>query len=1696
MMETDDKNEGGRVTRARARSLSVADSDSRPSTPLMDFAPDRVGSPRTTRRNTRLNTVEAGTPAKTRRSSLARGETPEPASPISAIKRSAKNERTPSLKSARKLLHENITEESEDQDMDTISNVESNVSKSVAKQPTSTRKSTRSTVARGETPDPSTPISAVKRSAKQERTPALKSARKLLPEAINEEIEDQNMEIDTETNVDGSITQQSTLTGKITRSTATRGKTPEPSTPAKNDRNLDIKSAGNQLQNDINEETEDQNMASLTNAMTNAGESVVKQNKQVQEEITDETEKRTHSPLSNIGGTETSDLPSNQKSENKLVEENIIKPSDQIVGIEAESNQQTLILTPTAEGSAKTTRSFIAAANEGFIEKNTDLCNNSIHGITYMPNELNARRILAGKESRGSLDAEKRMTRSCSSSPRPLEVTKSPMHLNREADATEKETPLSINAASIALEPTTPELSKENVKIDPLTEPSANSNIKKDIDSDFQAVTQTNSQTDLTIASNVDSCPVVLAQAETENVNTAPALSSKLESINDEQEISQIKSNDVLKLVGMQQEYPHVIQAIDLPALTPNIKRRLITADQEIKKSVEFNNNIAANDEPKPKYPKTPMRIMTAPVGLDNVQPQVESPYKYVKQQARTSSTPIPKTDKSINGLQPAPAKMDSIKPLEDVTTSFAEESVANLSLSKIVPQRALAQRLLSDDESDEHEDEYYELENDEKNEFIDDEAEEVNDYASGDSMASSERREIENNEIPDDGESLNSRDTTEDDEEEGEIGSNMSFIVSDEDSIEEVEISSSKKRRRIVVEDSSDSEVEVVHQILSSQKITQHSSNSSKSADAIQSLIDTDAEFSEDEQELESSRRAALRELSKSDRFNKTASALDVSPTEEESPDKAASKDNLDSQMPTLVVDSSSEEQENYRDLKSVASKNKMTVNKTVYSILDTDDEIEKADIQNVAEKNISKVKQALSSGSSDLDSQDVNVTQKRRKSLDVNNGNEGNADIQNEELKLSAQKRMSKARRSSCAQFTPEEDTGSEDGYAQESRKSVNAMDDIEEDAGVQNESMNKSSMEVKDFRAKSFSPEDYESQKATVPRRTKSLGPRITGKEETGIQKGVLSKTFSGTSSIAHKKTEVENNCFAQNGGPRTPFSSAKANNSSTQFVTSSSEDETSSPKSLNNDVSKVTKSTGKSTEAFHKKQKHDDEQALLSELPTCDLTHLQKLFNPLQKSRRQTLYVQSPDEVATKQPKLKRRSEVLNSNDFNPSQSFIETLAENQRQQSKRKRLSKSFCVAADELDIDNDASAQAQPDHKKMKKSHDEVESESASEVDEPMQEQQESAQGISGSLAASANSTEIDPKKNSSYMDYCDGIMQPTDHTPVQNQDQKAKMEPNEEPRTSSSKVTDQPDQHKATLTEDQQALATAIRESMEMSAAARTGKNVHSSKTLSNTNDPVHKQPKTSPNNDQQPLSEAIKDAMAKSAAIRAGKHLKPQEKAPSKPQPKNCDYYLDYCESVLQAANQAKLKQKRQEVAAGKKKGKPKTLPVEDNVLVEPKQANEVAMKSAKLKKDVKRLQAAQQAVKQSIKLLAPKHNQPQSLARKLSPQVEIVTRKTEKPMKVKKTKKAKDVTPSPVKNYYEDKNRSPVIELIKTSAGIVTVTAATPQKKKFVKHKTGLICVEPCTPTNKYFRKLSQSPEPFRRRGQVPSKVEKKV
>lgn len=138
----------------------------------------------------------------------------------------------------------------------------------------------------------------------------------------------------------------------------------------------------------------------------------------------------------------------------------------------------------------------------------------------------------------------------------------------------------------------------------------------------------------------------------------------------------------------------------------------------------------------------------------------------------------------------------------------------ATAALGEAPPKKFFAARnRLEDSDSSDHDNDEVE-ENTPKNEFVEDEAVEAMGYQSGDSMDSEERRDIEDNEHVEDGISLGSQDTDNENEDDDE---NDSFIasedevfdtlLSDEDDFDR--LVSKSKYKRVVMESSSDSDNE-----------------------------------------------------------------------------------------------------------------------------------------------------------------------------------------------------------------------------------------------------------------------------------------------------------------------------------------------------------------------------------------------------------------------------------------------------------------------------------------------------------------------------------------------------------------------------------------------------------------------------------------------------------------------------------------------------------------------------------------------------------------------------------------------------------------------------------------------------------------------------------------------------------------------
>lgn len=176
-----------------------------------------------------------------------------------------------------------------------------------------------------------------------------------------------------------------------------------------------------------------------------------------------------------------------------------------------------------------------------------------------------------------------------------------------------------------------------------------------------------------------------------------------------------------------------------------------------------------------------------------------------------------------------------SVRKQEEQERKDEEAKRLNESLKKSAKEHKSPKKTPRKEDEDEDEDDEEEVEvsellggdsSQDGSNFIDDEAMEVDDYESGDSMESEERQEIEDNEIAEHGETIGSEDSDNEGSEEDEDGDDDSFIAPEDEepelldgsgddlggSDDEQNKSKSKKQRKRIIQvvDTSDDEEQV----------------------------------------------------------------------------------------------------------------------------------------------------------------------------------------------------------------------------------------------------------------------------------------------------------------------------------------------------------------------------------------------------------------------------------------------------------------------------------------------------------------------------------------------------------------------------------------------------------------------------------------------------------------------------------------------------------------------------------------------------------------------------------------------------------------------------------------------------------------------------------------------------------------------
>ncbi|XP_016944412.4 protein slender lobes [Drosophila suzukii] len=1476
MDDNTENDDGKRVTRARTRRLSVLDTDSRPSTPqLVDAAAERgTASPRAARR-TRLNssTVDVRTPTRTRRASLARGETPEPITP-SSVKRTA---RTPAkaTRSVRQQL--TLTEEAEEVE------------------------------AKPEIPSPSP--SPVPKGGKRERkasatpspvpgrtrtgTPTLLSGEKRVTRSMSQ----------TPPMASSNSSPQAVESAKAKTSTRGRPKVairveklPMDKTSAKKAdavKQLVLQEKLKEMESaeeDVGSPKDRQSFLKTFNtlAQIEASSNAFKaaetaDSSEIKDSATETPKKTEEKKVETPQKVHPVETPKIVKKDSAADTSKQVETPQKVKPVETPKivqKTESVAAAPKNVKKVETPQKISAMEAPKIVKKNetpqkisameapkivskikTPQKNSTMESPNILKKIKTPQKIVSGESPKTvkkietpqkilSVDSPKIVKKietpqkiSSVDSPKIVKKIETPQKISSVDSpkvVKKMETPQkisSVDSPKIVKKIETPQ--KDQLVEVPKTEEKAeieSHTIEKKTQTPQKVVSieliDTSPEKDESMEEQ-EFLDAEESHVEAEPQGNEPMLEEELEEIinldNDEPVFSPQAEDEVNESGEAPQDEAmevtekskvDVTEVVYLPNLTPGIKSRVVTSPVEQKKSVGFNNDGDDLEVEKTRFPKTPGREKV-PV-YRTLTPKPETPLKLALQKGRNSSTPImkdPERALSISKaeLQAAPPQIDAIKSFDELESENAkDEEVQSANKSTRKDVNEILARLESSDEVEDAEDEE-EHEGDENiPEFVDLEAEDAgDDYVSGDSMDSSMRREMEENEIPHDGESVGSKDTEESTPEESE--GDDSFIVSDneedlgelcyssdEEEIEDVPPQNpeknSSKRRRIMVHSSSEEEVvedqvKELNQSKSEKPKNQSncSSNASKLSDAAQLMNASEEKSSISEAELERSRQVALNELNKSERFNKTETRLDVS---------------------VMEVDSSDHDEVE----EETTMKSKAKVNRSVYEIMDSDD---------------------------------VEDIEEAGKKVDSDEKEESHENEESDEKEVSAENEKS----------------------------------------------------DKKD--------ESHENEESDAVEPSENKGSPGTRK----------STSFQAQKSL-----------------------------------------------------------------------KSADEEALLAELASSNLNHLATMFNPLQKSRRQSLYV-AGTELAAKEPKLRRRSDRANvASDFCPSQSFVQMVAEKKQQKNKRKRLSKSLSGAPEDLE-----EMEIQHERKRLKSSHDDStefvgedhENEEASVVEEDASEEEVSAE-VSKKDIASPPKTNKSPEKE-------DAIEE----------------SPSEEP-------------------------------------------------TISQDPNPPEEGPKTS----------------------------KPAENLLVKKK-KDAEFYLAYCHNLLEAANEAKLKEKKEQLATGSKPKKPKRLAAQ----AAPKPLDTASSSNAEkpkakpsaqpppLKKDIKRLQAARQAVNHAVNLLAPPKaadGEPRTLSRKLSPQPPVVDKKSAKQKKQAKKPKAQESTPP---KSSDEENHGHRVNRIRTNAGYVTVVDEPVQKIpkiELIKTSSGLVRVEPVTPKQKYFRALPPTPK----------------
>ncbi|XP_054081328.1 dentin sialophosphoprotein isoform X2 [Zeugodacus cucurbitae] len=666
----------------------------------------------------------------------------------------------------------------------------------------------------------------------------------------------------------------------------------------------------------------------------------------------------------------------------------------------------------------------------------------------------------------------------------------------------------------------------------------------------------------------------------------------------------------------------------------------------------------------------------------------------------------------NVSGCATSDGKIDTlvVTTNDEEVTSEPLKVVDEQKTSPTVNKETVDEYVEQKDEEEEEEDE----ENIEKLEFVDDEAMEVDNYQSGDSMDAEERKEMLENEIIDEGESIGSEDTEESNEEDDE--ENASFVTSDSeeslleysDNEEHLENDSKKpnkmnsRNRILITSESEDSNVNISRTNSNKKKKTNKSNSRNRIISSSESEIEkqtaTQAEpMNVSHKSSDDSENPLTLEVSRmiddtTDDDDDNAKQTSKSQLAETANGNTESTNSNYPELDTKIKDennmeNSGQEQETKNETKLNTSQKRNTESETTKAI----------DISETVERTISSATEAQ------CNQVDTNDRKRRRsqslsKSIyeniaDNSNDNEENLNASktcekedknksvntlNRSMERSIRKSISSVHESDKTKETigdtdiisADNKNASQNDFDSSGNTSEQMKEDEEpkfngfDDMQSQNESNDEESVDGEDIE---------------IPE-TQEVGQAI---EENSSEESSAEETYEMLNvgkSVSKLKNAGLSLSFCQAKQKRVTVKDRIRHRSFTIGVSVTKSE----------DINQMEESSG-SSDADEKEESADSNDSDRNLIDKQDEEELEKLahsnaqFSNMNRKRKSMLstFAQDNQEFACKRKSKRNSLQSISKEDFNPSQSLLENIEDYKRELQSQKvgkktRLSKSFC----------------------------------------------------------------------------------------------------------------------------------------------------------------------------------------------------------------------------------------------------------------------------------------------------------------------------------------------------------------------------------------------------------------------------------